>query len=133
MRGAAALIGALLLSCGPAAAPSGTPAPTGVAQSFQTPAATASPSTSTPPPAPSPTSAPNAARAEVLLRWAPGTNISDIDDITDLMTHLKSTPGIHDGFGDENQITIVYDPQLITVEKIRGLLEEMSFPTLPPT
>lgn len=132
MRGAVALVGALLLSCGPAAAPSGTPAPTAAAQSSQTPAATpasTSPSTS----APSPTSAPNAARAEVLLRFAPGANISDIDDITDLMTHLKSNPGIHDGFGDEGQITIVYDPRLITVEKIRALLEEMSYPTLPPT
>lgn len=133
MRGAVALIGVLLLSCGPAAAPSATPAPTAVAQSSQTPAATAPPSTSTPPPASSPTSAPNAARAEVLLRFAPGTNIADVDDITDIVAHLKSSPGIHDGFGDEGQITIVYDPRLITVERIRTLLEEMSYKTLPPT
>ena len=133
MRRAVALVGALLLSCGPAAAPSVTPAPTSVVQSSPTPAATRPASTSTPSSAPSPTSAPNAARAEVLLRFAPGTNIADIDDITDMVLHLKSTPGIHDGFGDEGQITIVYDPRLITVEKIRALLEEMSYKTLPPT
>ena len=129
MRKVVALVGALLVSCGPAAAPSVTPAPT--TQSSQTPATPASTSAATS--APSPTSAPNAARAEVLLRFAPGTNIADVDDITDMVLHLKSTPGIHDGFGDEGQITIVYDPRLITVEKIRALLEEMSYKTLPPT
>ena len=129
MRNAFALVGALLLTCGPGAAPSVSPAPTPAAQSSQTPAATAL--TSTTAPTPTATAAPE--RAEVLLRFAPGTNIADIDDITDMVLHLKSTPGIHDGFGDEGQITIVYDPRLITVERIRRLLEEMSYPTLPPT
>lgn len=129
MRKVVALVGVLLLACGPAAAPSSTPAPMPAAQSFQTPAATAPASTTAP--TPTATSAP--ARAEVLLRFAPGTNIADVDDITDMVAHLKSTPGIHDGFGDEGQITIVYDPRQVTVEQIRRLLEEMSYPTLPPT
>jgi len=129
MRKVVAVVGALLLACGQAAAPSVSPAPTPAAQSSGTPAATAPASTTAP--TPTATSAP--ARAEVLLRFAPGTNIADIDDITDMVLHLKSTPGIHDGFGDEGQITIVYDPRQITVEKIRSLLEEMSYPTLPPT
>jgi len=128
LRNAVALVGVLLLACGSGAGPSPSPVATPAAQSSQTPATTAPASTS----APSPTSAPNAARSEVLLRFAPGTNIADVDDITDIVTHLKSTPGIHDGFGDESQITIVYDPRLITVEQIRRLLEEMSYPTLPP-
>ena len=31
------------------------------------------------------------ARADVLLKFAPGTNIADVDDITDIVAHLKST------------------------------------------
>ena len=129
MRKVVALVGALLVACSPGAAPSATPAPPPAAQGSQTPAATAPASTA----APSPSATAASTRAEILLRFAPGTNIADIDDITDMVTHLKSTPGIHDGFGDENQITIVYDPRLINVERIRRLLEEMSYPTLPPT
>ena len=129
MRNAVALVGAFLLTCGPSAAPSLSPAPTPAAQSSGTPASTAPASTTTP----SPTTTPGPARTEVVLHWAPGTNISDIDDVYDMITHLKNTPGIHDGFGDENQITVVYDPRQVTVERIRRLLEEMSYPTLPPT
>lgn len=128
MRNAVALVGVLLLACGSGAAPSVSPAPTPAAQSSQTPVASAPASTTAPPAA---TTA--SARAEVLLRFAPGTNIADVDDITDMVSHLKNSPGIHDGFGDESQITIVYDPRLITVEQIRRLLDEMSYPTLPPT
>jgi hypothetical protein len=129
MRRAVAVVGALLLACGPGAAPSVSPAPTPAAQSSGTPAATGRASTT----APAPAATPSATRAEVLLRFAPGTNIADVDDITDMVTHLKSTPGIHDGFGDESQITIVFDPRQVTVEQIRRLLEEMSYRTLPPT
>ena len=128
MRKVVALVGALLVACSAGSAPSATPAPTPAAQGSQTPAATTPASTA----APSPSATAASTRAEILLRFAPGTNIADIDDITDMVTHLKSTPGIHDGFGDENQITIVYDPRLINVERIRRLLEEMSYPTLPP-
>jgi hypothetical protein len=128
MRKVVALLGALVLACGPGAAPSVSPAPTPAAQSSGTPVATAPASTTAPPAA-----TPSPVRAEVLLRFAPGTNISDIDDVYDMITHLKNTPGILDGFGDENQITVVYDPRQVTVEHIRRLLEEMSYPTLPAT
>ena len=126
MRKAVALVGALLVACGTSASPSLSPAPTPAAQ---TPPATATPTT------PARTSPPvatrNPANAEVLLRWAPGVNISDIDDVSDIITHLKNTPGIVDGFGDEAQITILYDPQRITPEKIRGILADMGFRTQP--
>jgi hypothetical protein len=128
MRLVVATFAVLLVACGPGAGPAVSPVPT-AAQSSQTPAPTAPVSTA----APSPTATTASARAEVLLRFAPGTNIADVDDITDMVSHLKNTPGIHDGFGDESQITIVYDARLITVERIRRLLEEMSYPTLPPT
>lgn len=123
MRTAVALVGALILACGPGSTPAATPAPTLAAPSSQAPAATA---------AASPAATATSARVDVLLKFAPGTNIADVDDITDIVAHLKNTPGIHDGFGDEGQITIVYDPRLINVERIRALLEEMSYKTLPP-
>jgi hypothetical protein len=128
MQRVVALVGVLLVACGPGAAPSVTTAPTPAVQASQTLAATAPASTT----APTPTATTASARAEVLLRFAPGTNIADVDDITDIVTHLKNTPGILDGFGDEGQITIVYDPRQITVDRIRVLLEEMSYKTLPP-
>jgi len=65
----------------------------------------------------------------VILRWDAGAIISDVDDVSDMVTHLKNTPGIIDGFGDEAEITILYDPQQVTVERIRRILEEMGFPT----
>lgn len=126
MRRVIAFVVALLLACGPGAAPTVSQAPTLAAQT-QTPATTAPAATSAPPATANPT------RAEVLLKFAPGTNIADVDDVYDMLTHLKSSPGIHDGFGNELEITVVYDPRQITVDKIRALLEEMGYKTLPPT
>jgi len=59
--------------------------------------------------------------------------ISDVDDVSDIITHLKNIPGIVDGFGNEAEITILYDPQLITVDRIRHTLEDMGFPTRSPS
>jgi hypothetical protein len=123
MRNAVALVGALLVACG-------SPAPTPAVEPSQTapPAALPTPS----PPRTSPATATQSpAHAEVVLRWAPGAVISDIDDIYDMVTHLRNTPGIVDGFGDEKQITILYDPGLVTPETIRRLLADMGFPTQP--
>ena len=126
MRRAVALVGALLMACSTSASPSPSPALTPAAQ---TPPAAATPPT--PAPRTSPPVATRPANAEVLLRWAPGVNISDIDDVSDIITHLKNNPGIVDGFGDEAQITILYDPQRITPEAIRRILADMGFRTLP--
>ena len=126
MRRPVALVAALLLACGPGAAQPPGEDPTRAAETSQ--AATVPPSTT----APSPAATTSPTRAEVVLHFAPGTNIADVDDIYDIVTHLKSTPGIHDGFGDESRITVNYDPRLVTVEQIRRLLEEMGFKTLLP-
>ena len=126
MRKAVALVGALLIACNTSASPSLSPAPTPAAQ---TPPATATPTT--PAPRTSPPVATRPANAELLLRWAPGVNISDIDDVSDIVTHLKNNPGIVDGFGDEAQITILYDPQRITPDMIRRILADMGFRTQP--
>ncbi len=76
------------------------------------------------------TQAPN--RAEVIFRWDAGVVIADIDDISDLAIHLRDRPGIVDAFGDEIQITVIYDSQLTTPEKIRQILADMGFPTRKP-
>jgi len=127
MRKAVALVGALLIACSTSASPSPNPALTPAAQ---TPPAAATPPTPAPRTSP-PVATRNPANAELLLRWAPGVNISDIDDVSDIVTHLKNNPGIVDGFGDEAQITILYDPQRITPEAIRRILADMGFRTLP--
>lgn len=118
-----ALVAAFLVACGTSASPSPTP-------STPVPTATASPTTPAPRTSP-PVATQDPGRADVLLKFAPGTNIADIDDVYDMITHLKNTPGIIDGFGDEGQITVVYDPRLINPEGIRRLLAEMGYPTNP--
>ena len=133
MRKAAALVGALLVGCGTSASPSPGPA---VSPGAETPPPAAAPTTAPPPPT-SPgraaTATRNPAHAEVVLRWDAGAIISDVDDVSDMVTHLKNTPGIIDGFGDEAEITILYDPQQVTVERIRRLLTDMGFPTRSPS
>ncbi|HKW79191.1 MAG TPA: hypothetical protein VJQ09_08810, partial [Candidatus Limnocylindria bacterium] len=73
----------------------------------------------------------SARTSEVVLRWAPGVNIADIDDVSEIVVQLKHHPGIVGGFGDETQITVVYDPQLTTPDAIRRFLTDMGFPTRP--
>lgn len=69
----------------------------------------------------------------MILRWDAGAIISDVDDVSDMVTHLKNNPGIVGGFGDEAAITIIYDPRQVTVERIRRILADMGFPTKSPS
>ena len=130
MRKALVLITAVTLACGAASAP---PASTNTATTA--PAATTAPTASVPQTSPARTATPTgnpAAAAEVTLRWEAGTNVGDIDDVTDIINHLKEKPGIAGGYGDELQIVVAYDPQKITVDQIRRLLSDMGFPTKAP-
>lgn len=70
--------------------------------------------------------------AEVTFRWDLGTNITDVDDVTELAVRLKDRPGILGAFGDEIQITVSYDPQLTTPEKISRILADLGFPVKKP-
>lgn len=137
MRNAVALAGALLLACGTSAPPPSpslalTPAVGAVQTTAPATAATTAPAPRTSP-ARAPTATRNPAHAEVILGWDAGAIISDVDDVSDMVTHLKNTPGVIDGFGDEAQITILYDPQQVTVERIRRTLADMGFPTRSPS
>lgn len=135
MRNAVALVSAVLMACGASALPSPSPAGTPAAERPQTPPPAAAPTTAPArgtSPARAPTATRNPAHAEVILRWDAGAIISDVDDVSDMVVHLKNTPGVIDGFGDEAQITILYDPQQVTVERIRRALADMGFPTRSP-
>ena len=79
---------------------------------------------------PPPTRASNV--AEVTLRWDAGTNITDVDDVTELAVRLREKTGIMGAYGDEIQITVVYDPEQTTPEKIRGILKDLGFPAKLP-
>jgi hypothetical protein len=71
-------------------------------------------------------------QAEITLRWDEGTVITDVDDVTELGVRLQSHPGIKGAYGDEFQITVVYDRQQTAPEQIRDILAEMGFPTRAP-
>jgi hypothetical protein len=58
--------------------------------------------------------------------------ITDVDDVTELSVRLQSHPGIKGAYGDEFQITVVYDLQQTTPEQIRRVLADMGFPTQAP-
>ena len=132
MRNVVALISAFTLACGAASAPS--PATTTAVAATQPVTATTAATTAAPRTSPPRTATPtlNPAFAEVTLRWDSGANISDIDEVTDIVAHLKERPGIEGGYGDETQIVLAYDPQKITVEQIRRLLADMGHPTKVP-
>ena len=85
--------------------------------------------TLTPTPAPAGTATP--VIAEVTLRWD-GALIADVDDVLDIVLHLKQHPGIEGGTGDEIQITVRYNPRLVTPEEIRRILEDLGFRTHKP-
>lgn len=127
---AGALLQAALVGCAastsPAStsAPSSTPAPSVPAQRTATPAATRASPTFIPAPS-------GAVRSEVILQWGAGVNIADIDDVSEIVIQLKNFPGVLGGFGDETQITVVYDAKQITPDVIRRHLADMGFPTKP--
>jgi hypothetical protein len=69
---------------------------------------------------------------EVTFRWDVGTVITDVDDVTELAVRLRETPGILGAYGDEIQITVVYDPQTMTPDKILQILSNRGFPAKKP-
>lgn len=69
---------------------------------------------------------------EITFRWDVGTNITDVDDVTELSVRLRDRPGIMGAYGDEIQITVVYDPQKTTPENIARVLSDMGFPVKKP-
>jgi hypothetical protein len=69
--------------------------------------------------------------AELNLLWV-NTIFADTDDMIEIVLHLKETPGIINGNGNEIEIIILYDPALITPEKIQRILLDLGYQTRRP-
>jgi len=112
--------------------PTQTPgAPTATLAAPPTEASTEAPTEA--PTEPPPTVEPTATspRETVTFTWAPGSvPPSDADDVAEIVTDLRSRDGIFGGTGDENGISIFYDPTVITVEEIMAIFEQIGHPVV---
>ncbi len=77
-----------------------------------------------------PSATSTATSAEVTFYWAPEMIINDADDIPHILMTIRH-PGILDGYGDEQSITIRYDPSRISPEEIRARLNSAGHPVEP--
>lgn len=107
-------------------APVPTASPTAPLSSFIAPARP-SPTNA---PAQTPSARPTVTSAEATFYWASEMIINDADDIPYILMTIRH-PGILDGYGDEQSITIRYDPSRITPEEIRARLNSAGHPVEP--
>lgn len=110
----------------PTAVPaSATPA---AATATSAPAATA---TALPPTATTaPSATPEAATETVTLQFA--KPLSTIEELEDVAVLLNQVPGIEDITGNENQVNVIFDPQVIDVNGIVAAMATIGFPVVPP-
>ena len=122
----------VLAACG--GGTTSTPATTSApAAATAAPAATSAPPTAAAAP-PTATSAPAATSEpegeEVTFPFVTGlSSIEEIDDIDLLLHNVEGVLGIG---GDENSITITYDPAIITVDELQQQMEAIGYPVKPP-
>jgi hypothetical protein len=121
----------LAVGCGadPSAAPNPSPAATPVQPPTTVPRPTLTPR---PIPSPAPTATKGPAYAELVLRWDGATGIADVDDVMEIAGRLRNYTGIIDGYGNEIEITILYDPQQTTPEAIQRILLDFGYKTHRP-
>jgi hypothetical protein len=129
------------ISCGgggadtPEAAPP-TPGPTqAVAPAAPGATATTPPDVATATPAAQPTEEATETplpMAQVILEWDPnGVRPSDSDDVDAIVLDLqREQEGIISGYGNEQSITIQYDPTAITVDELMDILDTMGHPVV---
>lgn len=129
-----ALIGAVaLVACGtatqtptplpPTPEPAEAPTTTPTTVPTETPAAVP---TETPTRPPTDTPRPT---ADVRFEWAPGgVRPSDADDVAAIVTELMAEEGILGGYGNEQGVTLQYDPTSVTVEEIQGFFSKIGHP-----
>lgn len=114
------LVSLFLVGCGSTIDAAPLPSPSAL------PSAPPSIRTPTSTPRPSLTATPTPVLSTLVLRWK-NALIADVDDVSEIVLRLKDTPGIIDGVGDEQQISILYDPARITPEEIQHTLANMGF------
>ncbi len=69
--------------------------------------------------------------AQIHFDWDPaGVRPSDSDDVTAIVDEISDKEGILSGYGNEQGITLQYDPTLITVEEIQEILERIGHPVM---
>lgn len=68
--------------------------------------------------------------AQVSFTWHPdGVRPSDADDVSAIVIDLtREEEGVVSGYGNEQGITLQYDPALITVEEIQEILRRIGHP-----
>lgn len=97
------------------------------------PATTSRSPAQTPAPAATPTSAPAAtstsAGETITLEFT--STLSTVEEMDHIRDLLQDTEGILAITGTEVSITITYDPNILTVEDLRGKLEEIGYPVKP--
>ncbi|MCC6187418.1 MAG: hypothetical protein IT318_00170 [Anaerolineales bacterium] len=111
-------------SATPAAA-TATSAPAATATALP-PTATAAPPTATT----APSATPEAATETVTLQFA--KPLSTIEELEDVAVLLNQVPGIEDITGNENQVNVIFDPQVIDVNGIVAAMATIGFPVVPP-
>lgn len=95
-----------------------------------TPAPTATPTvTPTVTPTQAPTNTPRPT-AQIYFEWDPnGVRPSDADDVAAIVAEItRREEGLLTGYGNEQGLTLQYDPTLISVEEIQNLLERIGHP-----
>lgn len=67
--------------------------------------------------------------ASVRFEWdSSGVRPSDSDDVSAIVTDLMDKEAILGGYGNEQGLTLQYDPTSITVEAIQELLDRIGHP-----
>jgi hypothetical protein len=67
--------------------------------------------------------------AQISFVWdTGGVRPSDADDVAIIVAEVTREEGLLSGYGNEQGITLQYDPTLITVEEIQEILERIGHP-----
>lgn len=67
--------------------------------------------------------------AQISFEWdVGGVRPSDSDDVAAIVSDITREEGLLSGYGNEQGITLQYDPTLITVEEIQEILERIGHP-----
>jgi hypothetical protein len=67
--------------------------------------------------------------AEISFVWdVGGVRPSDADDVAAIIADVTREEGVVSGYGNEQGLTLQYDPTLITVEEIQEIFERIGHP-----
>jgi hypothetical protein len=68
---------------------------------------------------------------QINFEWDPaGVRPSDSDDVKAIVDDISREEGIISGYGNEQGLTLQYDPTIISVEEIQALLGRIGHPVL---